>query len=194
MNIEDVKSYHGYLALPRHSFLLIHELEYDLFGFYVGLVMLAEWHRNSKDFRYITKTQEEIAEKLKMTQATVSRKMKMLENHKYFILRHVGQTVKKKDKKILLGYLPLFLTDVANKIHSKDYTNLHELYADMYRINAELQEEHANLQDKRTQKARLSFNNSSIDNSSSSQPYEEDIDSEEADRWIEAHFNHKEEK
>ena len=68
---------------------------------------------------------------------------------------------------IVVGFLPLFLRDVASKIHSKDYSSLHELYADIYRINAELQQEYANSQDKRPQKATQRLYSSSNENLSS---------------------------
>ena len=141
--MENVNEYHGYLALPRHSMLLLQELGYDLFGFYIGLVMCTTWYRGNKKFGRITKNQTELAETLNMTQATVSRKFKELEKHTYFMLRSkIGY---------IPGYFPLFLSDVASKIYDKNYANIRELYADISKINAELQYDYANSQDKRAQ-------------------------------------------
>ncbi|MEK7571662.1 MAG: hypothetical protein AAB553_05305 [Patescibacteria group bacterium] len=180
----NVNEYHGYLALPRHSMLLLHELGYDLFGFYLGLVMCTTWHRNNKQFGRITKNQTELAECLNMTQTTVSRKFKELENHKYFILRSkLGY---------IPGYFPLFLTDVANKIPKKNYANLHELYADISKINAELQYNYANSQDKRAQNKSQRLYSSSNDIPGSSSPSNtpgefdvDELDNDEIDKGIE---------
>lgn len=135
--MENKKIYHGYLVLPRHSKLLLHELGYDLFGFYMGLVMSAVWFRGNQNFGYITKKQSELARELNINQPTVSRRFKDLEKHKQFVIRHKNH--------ILVCFLPLFLKEVASKIHSKDYQSLNDLYTDMYEINTELQREYINL-------------------------------------------------
>jgi|GEM_PF-4384196 len=153
------KKYHGYLIAPRHSLLLFEELGYELFGFYLGLIMHARWHRGSKYFGRIPLSQTEIAKELEMTQATVSRKLKQLEQHKYFLIRRKGY--------MILGFLPLFLPDIARKIHSKNYSNLHELYTDMHRINAEMQDNYAKSQERRIQNATQRLNSSSNDDYSS---------------------------
>ncbi len=153
--MRDVKENHGYLAVPRHSKMLFQELGYELYGFYLGLVMNAVWQRGNKNFGKVVMTQTELATSLNMTQSCVSRNFKRLEKHKFFAVR--------MKRYILLRYFPLFLTDVAKKIHSKDYANLHELYADVYRINAEVQADYANSQDKRTSNNLLRLNSSSND-------------------------------
>jgi len=175
--MENVNDYHGYLALPRHSKLLLKELGYDLFGFYLGLVMCAIWYRGNKNFGRIVKTQTELAESLHMTQTTVSRKFNELEKHKYFVIRH--------KRGMILGYFPLFLPDVAKKIHSSDYANLHELYSNMHQINAELQGNYANSQDERTQNKSLRFNSSSKDNFSFPNLNSEEVDVDEVIEGIE---------
>ncbi len=154
MNID--KGYHGNLCLSRQSKFLLQELGCDLYGFYIALVMEAIWYRGNKNFGRIMMTQEELAIKFNMDQGTISRKFKALENrNRYCVIRH--------KRSITLGFFPLFLQDVASKIHSKNYANWHELYADMHRINAELQENYAISQDNRTQNASQSLRNSSND-------------------------------
>jgi len=156
MNMKNANEYHGFLTLPRQCKLLLQELGYDLFGFYIGLVMCAVWYRDNKDIGRILKTQTEIAESLHMTQETVSRKFKALESHRYFVIRH--------KRVVILGFFPLFLQDVNRKIHSKDYANLNELYADMYKINAELQDNYTVSQNTRTQNNSQRLYSSSKDN------------------------------
>ena len=196
--MENVNEYHGYLALSRHSKLLLKELGYDLYGFYIGLVQCVSWFRGNNKFGRITKTQTELAESLNMTQATVSRKFKKLEEHKYFILRSkLG---------FIPGYFPLFLTDVAKKIHSKNYANLHDLYADMYRINTQLQEDYANSQDKRAQNKTQRINSSSNDvhasssldnNNDTTNEYignTDEIDNDEVDMALEKIYKERQNK
>lgn len=156
-----MKNYHGFLGLPRHSKLLLNDLGYDLFGFYIGFVMEAVWFRGNPQMGYVTKSQNEIAVALGCDQSTVSRNLKKLEEKKY-ILRHT------KHKLICLKHFPLFLTDVAFKMYDKNYANLDELYADMHKINAELQEKYVESQGKRAQKDTQRLYNSSKGNSSSS--------------------------
>lgn len=139
--MENKKKYHGFLGLPRQTKLLFHDLGYGLFGFYIGLVMEAIWYRGNPQIGYVTKTQTEIGIALKCDQSTVSRNLQKLEEKKYLI-RHT------EHKLIKLAYFPLFLTDVARKMHSKNYANLHDLYVDMYKIDAELQDKYAILQEK----------------------------------------------
>jgi hypothetical protein len=154
MNIDIDKKYKGYFVFPRQALLLYFELGFDLFGFYLALVTLANWYRGNKNFGKVTKNQEEIAEALRTTQSTVSRKIRDLTKHPHFILRH--------NKEQILGYFPLFSKDVASKIASNRYETLHELYAAIYEINREVQEKYAYLQDikpqNRVQNLISSFN------------------------------------
>ena len=173
MNTNITNEYHGFLYLPRHSLLLLNELGYDLFGFYIGLVMCSVWSRENKNFGRIAKTQTEIAAILGMTQETVSRKLKALEYYKYFVVR--------RKRYIILGYFPLFLQEVCKKIHSKNYANLNELYADMYEINAILQEDYTDLQKQRNQKRSQSLNSSSKDNYSLYSNNEKNYEGKESD-------------
>lgn len=172
--MKDVKKYHGYLALPRHSRLLIDELGYDLFGFYISLIMLAVWYRGNNNFCKITITQAQIARELNISQSTISRRFKELEKYRYYLIRRDGY--------MILGYLPLFLSDVATKIHSKDYANVDELYADMHKLNAELQEKYVISQDKRGQNAPQSLSSSSKNNSSL---FDDGIEDKDIERSIE---------
>lgn len=133
MNIDKRK--HGYLVIPRQAKLLAEELGNPLFGFYLRLVMEAHWDRRNEKFGLVTMTQKELADKLYMEQTIISRWLSKLEKHKDAIVNHT--------KNIRVGFFPLFLADVAFKIHNKNYANLHELYADVYSINAELQENQA---------------------------------------------------
>lgn len=158
------KKYHGFLGLPRQSKLLLNDLGYDLFGFYLGLVMEAVWFRGNTHISYVTKSQAEIGNALRCEQSTVSRNLKKLEEKKY-IVRHTNH------KLICLKYFPLFLTDVARKMHSKNYANLDELYADMHKINAELQDKYAISQLKRAPNDPQRLNNSFKDNSYSINDY-----------------------
>ena len=154
--MENPKRYHGFLVLPRHSKLLLKDLGYLLFGFHLGLVMEAIWYRGNSQIGYVLKSQIELASLLNCDQATVSRNLNALQEKRY-IIRHT------KYKLIRLAYFPLFMSDVAGKMHSKDYANLNELYADMYRINAELQDKYAISQEKRAQKGGQSLYSSSKD-------------------------------
>lgn len=171
MNINMSKKYHGFIVLPRHSKLLYQELGYELFGFYLALVMQAPWDRRNENFGRIIKSQAQLAKEFNMNQSTISRRLTELENHKYFILRNQRQ------KYIILGYFPLFLYEVASQIHSKDYSNINELYADMHKVNAELQENYADMQDRRTQSDSQRLYISSNDNVSLPElTYEIDVD------------------
>ena len=118
--------------------------------------MLVIWYRGNSQFGYVIKSQIEIGIALRCNQSTVSRNLKILETKKYLV-RHV------KHKLIKLAYFPLFLTDVARKMHSKNYADLNEVYVDMHKINAELHEKYAILQQKRGQNTTQSFNYSSKD-------------------------------
>lgn len=156
--MQDIKSYHGFLVLPRHSKLLRYDLGYLLFGIYLELIMEAIWFRGNSKIGYVPKNQTELAGILGYNQSTVSRHLENLEKRKY-IIRHT------KHKLIKLSYFPLFLHDVAMKMHSNNYANMNELYADMYKINAELQDNYAKTQDERGQKNTQRVNNSFKDNS-----------------------------
>lgn len=143
--MENVKKYHGWLALPRHAKILRQDLGFHLFGFYVALVMDARWHRGNQQMGCVVGTQAEIASHLGVDQSTISRGIDALcRKNKYYAVKH--------KKYILLGFFPLFLKDVAEKMANNNYANLNELYADMYKINAELQGEYVILQEKRDQK------------------------------------------
>ncbi len=156
--MENKVNYHGYLVLPRQAKLLEKDLGYALFGFYITLIMEAVWDRSNLQFSYITKSHSSLAVIMNCNQSTVSRQLKNLEKKKYLI--------RYKDS-IHLAYFPLFLKDVAKKMHSMNYANLHELYADIHRINAELQEDYAALHSTRGQIGYQSFNISSKVNLSS---------------------------
>ncbi len=158
--MKNVKGYHGFLGLPRHSKLLLQDLGYDLFGFYIGLVMEAIWFRGNSNFGCIAKTQKELAIALDCSQSTISRALDELQLRKY-LLRHRTY--------IRLSYFPLFLADVDLKMHSRDYASLHDLYADMYIINAELQQKYADSQDRCAQNAKQRLYNSSKGNLSLSE-------------------------
>lgn len=138
----NMKTRHGYLAIPRQATLLLEELGCELFGIYLTLVMKAPWDRRNENFGRIVKTQVQLGKELNMHQSTISRKLDELEKHRYCILRHQDQGY------MTLGYFPLFLHEVTIKIINKNYADLNELYADMYRINAKLQEDYAAMQDK----------------------------------------------
>ncbi|MGH2612499.1 MAG: hypothetical protein ACRDFB_05560 [Rhabdochlamydiaceae bacterium] len=159
--MSNLKQYHGYLALPRHAKLLREELGYNLYSLYEALVMDAIWHRNNPRIGCVIGTQAEIAKSLHISQSSLSRGLESLQGKSTkYVIRHKGY--------IVLGYFPLFLTDVVSKMHSKDYATLQELYADMYRINAELQEIYAISQVKRYQNTRqrlYSSSNSNLDSS-----------------------------
>jgi DNA-binding MarR family transcriptional regulator len=127
-------NYHGFLALPRHTKLLIKDLGESLFVFYLRLAMEAVWHRNNHEIGCVTKSQAALASIIGCDQSTVSRNLKELEVRQYLIRR---------DDQIWMSYFPLFLADVARAIHSKDYANVHELYADIHKVDADLQASYA---------------------------------------------------
>lgn len=169
-------NYHGFLALPRQTKLLMKDLGLNLYGFYVALAMEAIWDRKNPDIGRVVKKQIELAFSTGCNQSTISRLLKDLEKRKYLI-RH-------KDY-IFLAYFPLFLNDVARKMYGKDYANLQELYADMYKINAELQQSYAISQHNRGQMSSQSLYISSNDNLSFSQNNApEDFNYDEIDRRI----------
>lgn len=182
MQDENAKKYHGYIVLSRQSILMQQVLGISLFGFYTALAMYARWSRKDvKNFGKILMTQAELARELNMDQGTISRKIKELNNrNRYCVIKH-------KDS-IMLGYFPLFVSEVASKLSGKNYATLHELYADMHRINAELQENYAISQDKQAQNKVLKLNRSSNDNVSFSDDtngYSDVIDNDEIDEGIE---------
>lgn len=142
MKMKNYKKYHGFLGLPRHSKILLQELGYEYFGLYIGLIMEAIWYRGNPDLGCIKKSQKELAEALNCSQSTISRVLNYLERRRYLI-RHRTY--------IRLAYFPLFLTEVAFKMHSRNYASLQELYADMSEINAELQQKYTDSQRKRGQ-------------------------------------------
>lgn len=171
--MDNAKTFHGYLILPRQAKLLLQDLGYALYGFHQCLLMDALWFRGNPQIGCITKTQKELAITFQTTQPTVSRLLAKLEGKQY-IIRHKGC--------IRLRYFPLFLADVNKKTHSKDYANLHELYADVDSINAELQEKYTQLHEKRAQNTNQRLYISSKVNLSSSQ---EDINLNDVDEGIE---------
>lgn len=170
--------YHGYLGLPRQSKLLMYDMGYALFGFYLGLIMEAIWDRRNPDFKRVIRTQKELSEIFHCSQSTISRCLKFLESKRYLI-RHTDY--------ILLKWFPLFLTDIAQKIHSKDYADLHELCADLDSVNAELNERYANSNNNRSQNATQRLYSSSKDNISSfpTNSNDEYIDPDDVDKGIE---------
>lgn len=153
----NLKQYHGYLALPRHAKMLLENLGHPLFSLYIALVMDARWHRDNKLFSCVVGTQTEIASRLDISQSKLSRGIDKIQvKNKKYVIKH--------KRYILLGYFPLFLTDVADKMHSKNYEDLHDLYSDMHRINAELQENYAVSQERRGKNPTQRFYSSSKDN------------------------------
>lgn len=178
MNKDEAKKYHGYLALPRHSKMLQQNLGYFLFSLYIALVMDARWHRNNPQIGSVIGTQTEIAFRLGISQSTLSRGIdKLCIKNRYYAI--------KNKKYILLGFFPLFLIDVASKMDKKEYASLQGLYADMYRINAELQENYAVSQEKRGQNApqRL-YRSYNVDSDSSQGDNQEEIDIDEVAEGI----------
>ena len=173
MDKDKAKQYHGYLALPRHSKMLRQDLGYHLFILYIALVMDARWDRKYlSQLGHVLGTQTEIASDLSISQSSLSRGLDKLEaKDRKYVIKHT--------RYILLGYLPLFLTDVADKMHSKDYASLHDLYADMYRINAELQEKYAIWQEKQAQNTpqRL-YRSSKVGLGSFNNSFQEDAEKE----------------
>lgn len=164
--MKNAKKYHGYLALPRHSKLLRQHLGYRLYHYYLELVTNAIWHRNNPQIGHVIGTQLDLAKILEVSQSTVSRILDSFdEKDRKYVLR--------RSRYFLLGYFHLFLTDVAGKMAKKDYATLNELYADMHKINAELQENYATSQEKRDRNTTQSFYRSSNVNLDSSQhPYD----------------------
>jgi transcriptional regulator with XRE-family HTH domain len=160
--MENVKQYHGWLALPRHAKMLRQDLGFHLFNLYIALVMEARWHRDNLQIGCVIGTQAEIASRLGVSQSTVSRGVDALyRKNKYYAVLHKRYT--------LLGFFSLFLADVAERMAKTDYANLNELYADMHRINAELQGKYAISQEKRDQKRLQRLYSSSKDNLSLSE-------------------------
>lgn len=169
MNIDEAKKHHGYLALPRHTKILQKDLGHRLFSLHLALIMNARWFRGNPFFCRVVGTQAEIAKEIDTTQSNLSRDLDQLQKKGYLL---------KRKRYIILKYFPLFLPDIAKKIHSNDYANSHELYEDVYKINAKLQEKYAESQDQRDQNAPQSLNSSSKDNLGFSQEssYQIDID------------------
>lgn len=162
MYMENVKSYHGWLALPRHAKMLRQDLGFHLFNLYIAFVMEARWHRDNPQIGCVIGTQTEIASSLGISQSTVSRGIDGLyRKNKYYAIKH--------KRYVLLGFFPLFLTDVAEKMAKSNYANLNELYAGMHKINAELQEKYAISQALRDQKCPQRVYSSSKDSLSLSQ-------------------------
>lgn len=154
MNIDRRK--HGYLALSRHSKFLYQQLGSRLYGFYITLAMEAGWDRRYPSFGKVMGTQAQLGRTLGVDQSTISRNLQGLMNkHKQLVIPHKNY--------LLLGFFPLFSIDVAQRIYSSNYSNLYELYADMHRINAELQEKNAvsqiNIPQKSHQRLYISSNN-----------------------------------
>lgn len=169
MTMNNPKLYHGYLALPRHAKLLQQELGYSLFSLYIALVMDARWYRGNPYFCSVVGTQIEVAVRLGISQSKLSRGLEKLHTKSdKFVIKHT--------RYIRLGYLPLFLTDVAGKMDESYYANLNELYADMHRINAELQGNYVKLQEERAQNTPQRLYSSSKDNLDSSNTEVLDID------------------
>lgn len=177
--------YHGFLALPRHAKILRQDLGFHLFNLYIAFIMEARWHRNNPQIGCVIGTQAEIASHLGVNQSTISRGIDVLyRKNKYYAVKH--------KKYVKLGFFPLFLADVAKRMAKSDYANLNELYADMYRINAELQDNYAISQEKlgKNPIQRLySFHNVNLD---SSQDYHEELDIGEVTEGLEKQKKEKE--
>lgn len=124
--------------------------------------MEARWYRKyPHDLGKVIGTQTEIAENIGINQSSFSRNIKSLRSKdKYLIIQ--------RKRYLILGYFPLFLIDVARKIHSKSYATIHELYADINKTNAKLQENYAISQEEQTHKRLQRLNHSSKDDLSSS--------------------------
>jgi len=179
MEYENENKYHGYLILSRQLKHLRKELGTNLFQFYTDLALMARWSRkDKKTFCKIMLTQDEVAEELGIDQSTVSKKLGALKT------KHKDSFTKTK-RSITLGFLPIFLYDVASKMHSNDYANWNEVYVDMHRINAELQEKYDKTHNRGAQKDPLSINTSSKVSVSLNSNNEEYIDIDEVDRGIE---------
>lgn len=160
MDKDKAKQYHGYLALPRHSKILRQDIGYGLFSLYIALAIEARWFRGNPYFCCVVGTQTEIAARLGISQSTLSRGLdKLAAKDKWYAIKHT--------RYIRLGYFPLFLKDVAEKMAEKDYSTLHEVYADMYEVNAELQGNYATLQEKRGKNTTQRLNSSFKDDYSS---------------------------
>lgn len=167
--IKTQKQYHGYLALSRHVKMIQEDLGHSLFSLYIALVIDARWFRGNEFFCCVVGTQIEIATRLGISQSTLSRGLDKLDaKDKRHAIKHT--------RYIRLGYFPLFLTDVAEKMAENNYSDLHELYSEMYRINAELQENYAILQEKRTQNTPQRLYSSFKDNLGSFDSFREELD------------------
>lgn len=162
--MKDGKKYHGFLVLPRHAKMLQADLGLHLFGIYIALIFLARWHRSNPQMGHVIGTQTEIAKELHISQSSLSRSIEKLEAKRY-VIRHT--------RYIILKYFTLFLSDVASKIHSKNYANLNELYADVYGINAELQQKYAISQENYDQNHPQRLYISSKDDSGSLEDFEQ---------------------
>lgn len=188
MEDENEKKYHGYLILSRQLKHLRKELGTNLFQFYIDLALMARWGRkDKKTFCKIMMTQDEVADELGIDQGTVSKKLRALKT------KHKDSFTKTK-RSITLGFLPIFLYDVASKMHSNDYANWNEVYEDMHRINAELQEKHDKTHNRGAQKDPLSINTSSKVSVSLNPNNEEYIDLDEVDKGIEKMIKEREEE
>lgn len=181
MNMEDEneKKYHGYLILSRQLKHLRKELGSNLFHFYIDLVMEARWGRKyKKTFCKIMMTQSELASELGVDQGTISKKIAELKK------RNKNSIIQNK-RSITICFLPLFLYEVASKMPFNDYANWNEVYEDMHKIDAELQERYEKRHNSGTQNDPLSINTSSKVSSSLSSGEDDYIDVDEVAIGIE---------
>lgn len=170
-------NYHGYLALSRHSKLVLHDLGHLYFGIYMGLIQEAVWDRAKEDFGYIVATNKELEKLFGADESTISRHIKALSQK--------GYVVKTKGKVKIIDF-PLFEISIVRKLAKMDFASMQELRATVQELNAKVQEDIASLHDNQLHNTSQSFNVSSkVDLGLSQDSSEEKIDLEEIDKGIE---------
>lgn len=169
-------NYHGYLGLPRQVKLILRNLGYLLFGFYIGLVLEAVWDRKKDDFGCVKKTNSELTELFFCDESTVSRNLNKLVQKGF---------VRKLKRKIQITYFPVFEINITKKLVKLEIASVQELRAVMQDFNAELQEIFANLHEASVQKESQSFHiSSSVHSDLSQDNHNENVDIDEVIRGM----------
>lgn len=142
---------HGYLYFPRISQVLIKDLGFALFGFYMGLVGQVIWDKRKNSYGCINKTNFELGQFFVCHETTVSRNLKELEN-KGYLIKTPGQ--------IKIVDFSLFEFQTARMLKCEHFTSAHELRERLQELRANFKEENAVLLDSKAENNE-SFNVSS---------------------------------
>lgn len=131
--------YRGYIIMLRRILLLISEkgLDFGDFGFYVFLVLNADWDSNHTTFGVIKKTDRQLALEHHCNPSTICRRKEVLKSY---------ELIEFDNKRIKIKNYLIFTPKVAMKLAKKNIANLQEDIAEIEHAIAYQQSCVANMQ------------------------------------------------